>query len=127
MAGCYWYATLKKLIMSKFIQIEQICTNENNFSNLRSLMNILDDLNIILSNCLSDKISNFARVGAYDAKERLAVVYVSDQQMLTTIRNSSENLIRLFNKSNFNIDKILIKVSMNFNNINNDLEQEINL
>ncbi len=111
--------------MIKFLNFEQIYSNENNLIGFKSLMEILDDLNKILINYLPNNVCRFARVGAYDSKDNLVVIFVCDQQILTTVKNSSESLIRLFNKNNYNIEKILIKVSMNFKFIDNNFEKEI--
>lgn len=85
-------------------------TNDLNFLN-RSFKD-LDNLNKILREVLPHHLQSTCHIGAIDTDAETVVLFVSNQQSFHLIRNFNEAILNALRKSNFNFQKILVRVSV---------------
>jgi hypothetical protein len=96
-----------------FKNFEQIYQNTNNLNNYKSIFTILEKLNTILQNTVPDNIKPNCRVGAFDRKKSIVIVYLQNQECLHLIKGFGERILQNFNKENFSFDNILFKTRPN--------------
>lgn len=85
--------------------------NSNNLNYLHKAFKELDGLNKILKSILPLYLHNTCHIGAIDEDSEIVVLFVSNQQSFHLIRNFNEAILNALIKSNFNFQKILIRIS----------------
>ena len=98
--------------MAKFKQIDQLYRSAHTLSGFKSTFDYLSSLNQILRKYLPEHLADLCHVGAIDPAKHIAVIYVSNQQILHIIKNMSETLLHAFYAANCPFDKLLVKVSL---------------
>lgn len=95
----------------KFAEIS-LNSHAHDLNHLNKTFKNLDDLNKILREVLPHHLHNACHIGAIDTNAETVVLFVSNQQSFHLVRNFNEAILNALIKSNFNFQKILVRVSV---------------
>lgn len=101
----------------EYFTVESIYQKSHQFNKLKSNFEIVEQLNIILTQILPKNLHHCCHIGAFDANKNLIVLFVNEQPAYHILRNISSIILQDFARHQFLFDSILIKVSQSRNQI----------